>query len=188
MKISIFVAAVLGLYIIAADNWENFWSMFRYQTVVTKDCGQEWLLFDFKQPVPEAEGNPCFIKETVPKEPLDGNEIAFVGKLGPNVLMNMGLVYKYEIENPVRYMKALSGVARQTAARMNFEPNPSVWKSAKGFFIDHVIHEIASSPEVLQANGIGDVRQKDFEDLVRSRANSRLSVQGIRIISVMSTT
>ena len=188
MKIMIVATTLVGLVTFASYQWEAFWFMFKYQSVVSVDCKrQDWVLIDFNERVPVSNDSVCYNREVVPKNQLfDGNKLAFVGKLGPGVEMNIGIMYKYKIENPVLYMKALSNVALQTAARMSFDPSPSVWESAKELFIDRVVLEIASSPEVLQANGIGDVSQENMEDRIKRKANSRLSVQGISLTSVIS--
>ncbi len=178
------IFSILGAATLVTSYWDQFWFQFQYQTVVSVDCRrQDWVLIDFNERVP-VESGVCYNKEPVPKGEFNGNKLAFVGKLGPSIEMNIGIEYKFKFIDPVRYMKALSNTARQTAARMTYEPTPSVWELAKELFIDRVVLEIASSPEVLQANGIGDASLSNMEDRVRRMANSRLSVQGIIITSV----
>ncbi len=186
MKITIAITTVLLLTAGVNSYWDQFWSQFKFQHVVTQDCGKIWRLYDFDTPVPEAGGNPCYIKEQVPKAPIHGNNIGFMAKLGQNVEMNMGISYEYEIIDPVKYVENVSRIAQHVSTRSVFPEDGSVWESVKALYIDRVLHEVASSPEVLQANGVGDTQQEGLSDRVIKHMNTRLYEWGIRLTRVLA--
>ena len=174
MKIAFLISAMLGLSAVVSSHWEAILLNFSHQYVVSLDCRrQDWKLIDYNEPLPASNQNVCYMKEQVPKNPIEGNKIAFAGKLSTHAEMNIGISYMFEIVDATRYMKAL--------------PSSSVWESAKWLFVDKVILDVASSPGVLQVNWAEDFSLEKLDSRIMSQANVRLSTLGIRLTTVMSS-
>lgn len=188
MKIAFLISAMLGLSAVVSSHWEAILLNFSHQYVVSLDCRrQDWKLIDYNEPLPASNQNVCYMKEQVPKNPIEGNKIAFAGKLSTHAEMNIGISYMFEIVDATRYMKAFSNNSMQNTALISTLPSSSVWESAKWLFVDKVILDIASSPGVLQVNWAEDFSLEKLDSRIMSQANVRLSTLGIRLTTVMSS-